>query len=138
VCAGAIAAAHVSFVFWTPYVLSDTLFLLLAAVALTGSGLASFDDPGWDAGIVGCLAILSIAARPTGTVLCVALVPLIVMAAHRNGRRMALLLGAFCFRSLSSWPWLPWRVPARSDLVRTVPAESPTGRVREWKMVCCG
>ncbi|MCA1646109.1 MAG: hypothetical protein LC797_11810, partial [Chloroflexi bacterium] len=31
ICAGAIAAVHISFVFWTAYVLSETLFLLIVA-----------------------------------------------------------------------------------------------------------
>jgi hypothetical protein len=95
--AGAIAAVQVSFVFWTTYVLSDTLFLLLVAVCadrvLT---LRKSAHAGRGALLVGTLAILCVAARPTGAALFVALLPVVVLAAHRNIARLAALLGGYC------------------------------------------
>jgi hypothetical protein len=129
VCAGAIAAVHISFVFWTAYVLSDTLFLLLVAVCADRVlALRNSKHPGLDAGLLGCLALLSIAARPTGIVYCVALLPLIVIAARRSARRMALLLAAFCLPAvLLVIMGTVGGYAAHSDLPMAVP-----GRVADW------
>lgn len=96
-CAGAISATEVSFVFWTAYVLSDTLFLLLVAVCADRALLLrKATHPGLSALGLGCLALLCVAARPTGVALCLALLPLVVIAAHRRTGRMAALVGGFC------------------------------------------
>jgi len=95
-CAGAIAAIQVSFVFWTAYVLSDTLFLLLLAVCVDRVLLLrNAAHAARSALVVGGLAVLCIAARPTGVALSLALVPLVIMAAHRQVPRLAALLAGF-------------------------------------------
>jgi hypothetical protein len=96
-CAGAIAAVQISFVFWTAYVVSETLFLLI--VAITADRvllLCSSRNPARDGAVVGILALLSIAARPTGVAVVLAMLVVVAMAAHRNRRRLAMLLGSFC------------------------------------------
>jgi hypothetical protein len=96
-CAGAIAAVQISFVFWTAYVLSETLFLLIVAVAADRALLLRCSNNVARDGVgVGVLALVSIAARPTGAALVISLLVLVAMAAHGNGRRLAILGGSFC------------------------------------------
>jgi hypothetical protein len=95
-CAGAIAAVQISFVFWTAYVVSETVFLLIVAVAADRVLLLRCArNPARDALVVGMLALLSIAARPTGAAFVLAMLVLIAMAAHRSPKRLALLLTSF-------------------------------------------
>jgi hypothetical protein len=95
-CAGAIAAVQISFVFWTAYVVSETLFLLIVAVAADRVLLLRCArHPARDALALGILALLSLAARPTGAAFVLAMLVLMVIAAWRHLRRLAVLLGGF-------------------------------------------
>jgi 4-amino-4-deoxy-L-arabinose transferase-like glycosyltransferase len=96
-CAGAIAVVQISFVFWTTYVVSETVFLLIVAIAADQVLLLrSSRNPARDGAIVGVLALLSIAARPTGAVLVLALLVVIATTARWNDRRLAILISSFC------------------------------------------
>jgi hypothetical protein len=112
--AGAAAAVHVSFVFWTAYLLSDTLFLLFVALCVerglalgaptsTPLGLASRRGLALAsrAALVSGLALVSVAARPTGVALCAALVPLMLVTARGSARRLVLLCGGYCLPFLA-------------------------------------
>ncbi len=94
---GLLAAIHISFVFWTAYVVSETLFLFLLALCADGVlALRASTSIPRDAGRAGVLALLLVAARPTGSVLLVAVVALVVMsAARRSGRDAAVLIASF-------------------------------------------
>jgi hypothetical protein len=96
ICAGGIAAVQISFVFWTAYVLSDTLFLFL--VALCADRLLLLRDSSntaRDAALIGFLTLVTIAARPTGAAFAVAVLPVLVMAGRRDVRKLAIVLGGF-------------------------------------------
>jgi hypothetical protein len=87
-CAGALAAVQISFVFWTTYVLSETLFLfLLAWTADRALGLSGSLHPLRDSAIVGLMAIVSLMVRPTGLAFVAAL--FILMAVIARARRAA-------------------------------------------------
>jgi hypothetical protein len=96
-CAGVIAAIHISFVFWTPYVLSETLFLfLLACSADRALQLARSNHPARDAVLVALLVIATIGVRPTGISFALAVVVLIVAFGLSNWRSLAPLALGFC------------------------------------------
>ncbi len=96
-CGGAISAVQISFVFWTAYVVSEPLFLLIVAIAADRVLLLRFStNPARDGLVVGLLASLSVAARPTGAVLVASMFVLVVMAAQQNGRRLAIFVSTFC------------------------------------------
>ena len=107
-CAGALAAVHVSFVFWTAYVLTETLFLFLVAVCAERVLVlrASTSLPR-DAALVGVLALLVVAARPTGSVLLVAVTVLVAMAvAAQHWRPAALVIACFSLPIVIVWAGL--------------------------------
>jgi hypothetical protein len=93
--AGCIAAVQPTFVFWTTYVLSETVFLLLIAVAADWALLAPRSRRPLLAGaLVGALGLLTIAARPTGAPFALAvLLTLIVVAWPRPDRLRAVVVG---------------------------------------------
>jgi Dolichyl-phosphate-mannose-protein mannosyltransferase len=93
--AGAVTAVQLSFVFWTAYVLSDTLFLLLLAICADRAlQLTTTSHPARSALVVGALTVLAIAARPTGLALCLAVLPVLFIAGrHRAARLASLLVG---------------------------------------------
>ena len=97
ICAGAIAAAQISFVFWVTYALSETLFLfLLAWSANAALQLGKARAPFRAAIGVGLITAASIAARPTGVAYVGAVLLLVVVLARHDPRLLGRLLGGFC------------------------------------------
>ncbi|MBV9582027.1 MAG: glycosyltransferase family 39 protein, partial [Chloroflexi bacterium] len=83
--AGVIAAIQITFVFWTTYLLSETVFLFLIAVTADRTlVLKSSRHLLRDATLVGVLALLSISVRPTGVAFMVALL-ITIIAIGRQG-----------------------------------------------------
>jgi 4-amino-4-deoxy-L-arabinose transferase-like glycosyltransferase len=77
--AGVIGAIQITFVFWTTYLLSETLFLFLIAVAADQAlRLKNSRHPFRDAALVGLLSVISVSVRPTGFAFMLALVVTLV------------------------------------------------------------
>jgi hypothetical protein len=83
--AGVIAAVQITFVFWTTYLLSETLFLFLIAVAADQAlRLKSSRHPLRDAVALGVLALISVSVRPTGFAFTIALLVTLACAGRRG------------------------------------------------------
>jgi len=90
VLVGAIAAVHVTFVFWSVYVLTDTLLLfLLALIAWCSVRLVASQRPLVDGLIASCLMLLLVLTRRTNALASSAF--LVMAGALARKQRLALL-----------------------------------------------
>ena len=135
-CAGAIAAIQISFVFWTAYVLSETLFLFFLVIAAdTGLHLRNSNHPLRDSLGVTLLAILAVATRPTGIAFVVALLVLVALVGGPKRQTLLagigvplLLLAAVAFATGASANVMDWlRSGVQNGLLETDAGRATSG-----------
>jgi len=127
--AGAVAAIHVSFVFWTAYLLSETLFLLLLAVTADRLLVIGHSRrPALSAFGVGILSAVAIAARPTGVAFVAACGLALFALTRRQSIRSVPVLSAYA----APFAALVLAGVALAIAAPTGPAASAPGRLGEW------
>jgi hypothetical protein len=95
-CAGCIAVIHITFVFWTAYLLSETLFLLLIVLMADRTLLIGRSSRPFAAALlIGVLGVLAIGLRPTGAAFMLAVLVTLVAVGRAARQSVALLLGGF-------------------------------------------
>lgn len=128
-CVGCLAAIHITFVFWTVYVLSETFFLLLLAYAADRAlQFARSQRPLFEAFGLGVLTLVGIAARPTGASFALAVLVSLLLVARRRRLDVAPLVAAHVA------PFLAIGVLATlvSVIVPSASVLAQGGRVVDW------